>query len=95
MDYRDIQDWGGLEKAHRMGVSWSKIWAIMGAIALMAVIGFGVSVFVGKQNSKMVEQKIQEATQNTQNQNTDIQRQIQNQVNQKLREAGIQQPTQN
>ncbi len=89
MDYRDIQDWKGLEKAHQMGVSWAKIWAIIGAVALMAVIGFGVSVFVGRQNSKMIEQKIQEATQNAQNQNIDVQRQIQDQVNQKLREAGI------
>jgi len=89
MDYRDIQDWKGLQKAHDMGVSWGKIWTIIGAVALMAVIGFGVSVFVGKQNTKMVEQKIQAANeQATQNPN-DIQKQIQEQVNQKLREAGI------
>lgn len=89
MDYRDTQDWGGLGKAHRMGVSWAKIWAIIGAIAFMAVIGFGVSIFVGKQNSKMVEKKIDEANTNVQSSNNAIQKQIQDQVNQRLREAGI------
>ena len=79
MDYRDIQDWGGLEKAHNMGVSWAKIWAIIGAVAFMALIGFAVSVYVGSKNSKMVEEKIQ----------PDIQKIIQDSVNQKLREAGI------
>ena len=89
MDYRDIQDWKGLQKAHEMGVSWAKIWAIIGAIALMALIGFGVSVFVGKQNTKMVEQKFQEVTGQTIQNSNDIQNQIQEQVNQKLREAGL------
>jgi hypothetical protein len=89
MDYRDIQDWKGLEKAHQMGVSWAKIWAIIGAVALMAIVGFAVSVFVGRQNGKMVEQKMNEVNQNIQNSQIDIQKQIQDQVNQKLREAGI------
>lgn len=90
MDYRDIQDWKGLEKAHQMGVSWAKIWAIIGAVALMAVIGFGVSVFVGRQNSKMIDQKMDEANQNAVQIQIDMQKNVQDQVNQKLREAGIQ-----
>lgn len=89
MDYRDIQDWKGLEKAHQMGVSWAKIWAIIGAVALMAVIGFGVSVFVGRQNSKIIDQKMDEANQNAVQTQIDMQKNIQDQVNQKLREAGI------
>ncbi|OGH67022.1 MAG: hypothetical protein A3B90_02120 [Candidatus Magasanikbacteria bacterium RIFCSPHIGHO2_02_FULL_41_13] len=90
MDYRDTQDWKGLAQAHRMGVSWAKIWAIIGALALMAIIGFAVSVFIGRQNAQMIERKIDEATQNAQNSQVDIQKNIQEQVNQKLREAGIQ-----
>lgn len=87
--------WKNLEAAHRMGVSWGQIWTIIGVVAFIAILGFAVSVFIGQQNSKMVQKKIDEATKNTHTIQIDIEKNIQDQVNQKLREAGIEQPTQN
>ncbi len=89
MYYPPRDGWKNLEQAHRMGVSWGQIWSIIGAVALMAVIGFGISVFVGRQNAKMIEQKINEATSQAEVNQNDVQKQIQNSVDQKLREAGI------
>ena len=82
-------NWKNLEQAHRMGVSWGKIWAIIGAVVCIGFVGFGVAIFLGKQNSKMIETKINEATQNAEIQQNDVEKTIQESVNQKLREAGI------
>lgn len=89
MDYRDTQDWKGLDKAHQMGVSWPQIWSIIAAVALIAVVTFALSVFVVSRNSKMLEQKIDDALKNSNGAQIDIEKNIQDQVNQKLREAGI------
>ncbi len=83
------EGWNNLKAAHRMGVSWGKIWALIGAVALLSAIGFGVAIFIGQQNAKMVEKKIDDVNTNAQVSNNAIQKQIQDQVNQKLRQAGI------
>lgn len=89
MYYPPRDGWKNLEQAHRMGVSWGQIWALIGAVVAIAVIGFGVAVFVGRQNAKMVEQKIQEGTKNAESSQINIQKDIQDEVNQKLRDAGV------
>lgn len=81
--------WKNLEQAHRMGVSWPKIFMIIGGVAFIAGVSFLGAVFLGRQNSKMIEKKIEEATQEAQMNQNDVQRTIQETVNQKLREAGI------
>lgn len=85
----NFRDSNNLTAAHRMGVSWGQIWTIIGALVVLALLGFGVAILIGRENAKMIDQKINEATTQAESSQNTVQKQIQESVDQKLREAGI------